>query len=322
MKKKIALILGITGQDGSYLAELLLDKGYEVHGMIRKSATGNTMNIDHLSDKIISHKGDLLDLLSVYKLIKKIDPDVIYNEADQDHVSWSYDLPNYSFDITGSTVGKILEMIRDINVNIKFFQPLSSNIFGKAELFPQNEQTAFNPQSPYGLAKVFAFEICKYYRNVHNMFVSTAIFYNHESVRRAPDYVTRKITQAAAKISLGLQDSLHLGNLDTKVDFGYAPEYMESAYKIMELDKPDDFIIATGEAHSVEDFLKETFKVVNLNPNDYVKFDKKFSRSNDTSMLVGDYSKANKTFGYEPKTKFKEIIKIMVENDLKLNSIK
>jgi len=318
MKK--VLILGITGQDGSYLAELLLKQGYEVHGMIRKSATGNTINIEHLLDKIICHKGDLLDLLSVYKLIKKINPEVIYNEADQDHVSWSYDLPNYSFDITGATVGKILEMIRDININIKYFQPVSSNIFGKANSSPQNEKSEFNPQSPYGLAKVFAFEICKYYRNVHKMFVSSAIFYNHESVRRAPDYVTRKITKAAAKISLGLQDKLYLGNLDTKVDFGYAPEYMKAAFDIMQLEKPDDFIISSGEAHSVKDFLIEAFKVVNLNPDNYVEFDKSFSRNNDTSMLIGDYTKASKAFDYKPKTNFKEIIKIMVENDLKLNS--
>lgn len=317
MKK--VLILGITGQDGSYLAELLLKEGYEVHGLIRKSATGNLININHLLDKVVLHRGDLLDLLSLYRTIKKVMPDIIYNEADQDHVSWSYELPNYSFDITGAAVGKILEMIKDINIKIKYFQPLSSNIFGKANTFPQNEKFELNPQSPYGLSKVFAYAISKYYRDVHKMYISTAIFYNHESERRTTDYVTRKITQAAARISLGMQDKISLGNLDTKVDFGYAPEYMKAAINIMELEEPDDFVIATGEANSVKDFLNEAFKVVNLDPNKYLEFDKRFSRSNDTSLLIGDYSKANKKFGFEPKTKFKEIVKIMVDNDLNLN---
>ena len=225
--KKRALIFGITGQDGSYLAELLLEKKYEVHGLVRRSSTGNTKNIDHILDKVVIHKGDLADTTSVYRVINDTKPGEIYNEADQDHVSWSYDSVDYSCDITGAAVARILEIIKQINPNIKFFQPLSSNIFGKAVESPQNENTPFNPQSPYAAAKVFAYVICKYYREVFKIKVSTGIFYNHESERRTEEYVTRKITRAVAKISLGLQDKLYLGNLDTKIDFGYAPEYMK-----------------------------------------------------------------------------------------------
>jgi len=315
MKKK-ALIFGVTGQDGSYLAELLLEKDYEVHGLIRRSATGNTKNIDHIIDKIVIHRGDLADTTSIYRIINDAKPNEIYNEADQDHVSWSYDSVDYSCDITGAAVARILEIIKQINPGIKYFQPLSSNIFGKAVETPQNENTAFNPQSPYAAAKVFAYVICKYYREVFDIKVSTGIFYNHESERRTEDYVTRKITRGVAKISLGLQDKLYLGNLDTKIDFGYAPEYMEAAWKIIQLDYADDFIICTGEVHTVKEFLHESFAVVNLNPSDYVEFDPKFARPSDTSLLVGDTSKAKKAFGFKPNVTFKKLVKRMVENDI------
>lgn len=315
MNKK-ALILGITGQDGSYLAELLLEKGYEVHGFIRKSATGNKKNIMHLLDKIALHRGDLADPTSIYRTIKEVAPDEIYNEADQDHVSWSYDSVGYSCDITGAAVGKILEIIRQINPKIKFFQPVSSNMFGIAEN-PQTEKTPFRPQSPYAAAKVLAYVISRYYREVFGMFVSTGIFYNHESPRRTEEYVTRKITKAAVRISKGLQKKICLGNLDAKVDFGYAKEYMEAAYNIMQLEKPDDFIICTGEVHSIEEFLNEAFSIVGLDPRKYVEFDPRFARPGNTSVLIGDYSKAKQVFGFQPKIKFKELVKIMVEHDKK-----
>ena len=315
MKKK-ALVLGITGQDGSYLAELLLKKEYEVHGFIRRSATGNTKNIDHILNEIQTHRGDLADATSIYRVINEVNPNEIYNEADQDHVSWSYSSVDYSCDITGAAVARILEIIKQTNRAIKFFQPLSSNIFGKAVESPQNEKTSFNPQSPYAAAKVFAYVLCKYYREVFDIKVSTAIFYNHESERRTEDYVTRKITRSVAKISLGLQEKLFLGNLDTKIDFGYAPDYMEAAWNIMQLDCADDFIIGTGEVHTVKEFLHEAFEIVGLNPDNYVKFDPKYARPSDTSLLMGDISKAKKAFGFRPQVTFKNLVKLMVENDI------
>ena len=317
MKKK-ALIFGITGQDGSYLAELLLKKGYEVHGLLRRSSTGNTKNIEHIINKISIHRGDLADTTSIYRVINSVKPDEIYNEADQDHVSWSYDSVDYSCDITGAAVARILEIIKQTLPNAKFFQPLSSNIFGKAIETPQNENTAFNPQSPYAAAKVFAYVLCQYYREVFGIWVSTGIFYNHESERRTEDYVTRKITSGVAKISLGLQEKLYLGNLDTLIDFGYAPEYMEAAWNIMQLDYANDYIISTGEAHTVKEFLDEAFSIVGLKPDDYVEFDPKYARPSDTSLLIGDTSKAEKAFGYKPKVKFKKLVKLMVENDIKI----
>ncbi len=322
-KKKKALILGITGQDGSYLAELLLEKGYEVHGMIRKSATGNTKNIKHIMDKIILHKGNLTDPVSIYKLIDDVRPEEIYNEADQDHVSWSFDMAGYNYDVTGAAVGRILEIIKQVyseedikNHKVKYFQPLSSNIFGIPAETPQTEETKVKPQSPYACGKVLAQVVCQYYKDVYGMFVSTGIFYNHESPRRTEDYVTHKITKAAVRISKGLQKKLYLGDLSTKVDFGYAPEYMGAAWSIMQLDKPEDFIICTGETHSVQEFLEEAFRQVGLNADDYVEYDKQFERPGKTGDLVGNYSKATRAFGFEPRVKFREIIRILIENDL------
>ena len=265
--------------DGSYLAEILLEKGYEVHGLIRKSATGNTVNIQHLinQNKIILHKGDLADVTSLYRIINEVRPDEIYNEADQDHVSWSYASVGYSCDITGAAVGRILEIIKQIDPKIKYFQPVSSNMFGKATEIPQTEETSFRPQSPYAAAKVLAYMMCRYYRDVFGMFVCTGVFYNHESPRRTEDYVTRKITKAVARISKGLQDTLLLGNLDAKIDFGYAKEYMEAAWMIMQQKNPDDYIVCTGELHSVREWLDEAFSVVGLNPDDHVGFDPRFA---------------------------------------------
>lgn len=316
MKEKKALIFGVTGQDGSHLAELLLEKGYEVHGLIRRSATGNKKNIINILDKITLHRGDLADATSIYRVINMVQPAEIYNMADQDHVSWSYDSVDYSFDITGAAVGRILEIIKQIDKKIKFFQPVSSNIFGKAPNL-QTEDTSFRPQSPYGCAKVLAYVLTRYYRDVFGMFASTAIFYNHESPRRSEEYVTRKITKAVARISKGLQKKLYLGDIDIKIDFGYSKEYVEAAWKIMQLEKPDDFIICTGEVHSIREFVEEAFKQVGLNAKYHVEIDPALLRPGKTDTLTGDFSKAQRAFGYKPKVKFKELVKIMVEHDLK-----
>lgn len=323
MKK--ALIFGVTGQDGSYLAEVLLEKGYEVYGMVRRSATGNTRNIDHLinNPKIFNKqfflcRGDLADSTSLYRIISTIKPVEIYNEADQDHVGWSFDMIGYSADITGAAVGRILEIIKQVDASIRFFQPCTSNMFGKADITPQTEKTPFNPQSTYACAKAFAYYLVRYYRQAFGLFASCGIFYNHESPRRTEEYVTRKITRSVARIACGKQDKLVLGDLSASVDWGYAKEYMEIAWKIIQLDNPDDFIIATGEAHSVKEFVDEAFSIVGLNPEKYVLTDKSLLRPTKTSALIGDTAKARSTFGFEPKIKFKDLIKIMVEEDLRL----
>lgn len=322
MKK--ALILGVTGQDGSYLAEILLEKGYEVHGMVRRSATGNTRNIEHLiqNPKVFNKhfflcRGDLADTTSLYRIISTIRPQEIYNEADQDHVSWSFDMVGYSMDITGAAVGRILEAIKQVDSSIRFFQPCTSNMFGKTDVVPQTEATAFNPQSPYACAKVFAFYLTRYYREAFGIFASTGILYNHESPRRTEEYVTRKITKSVARIACGKQDKLVLGDLSALIDWGYAREYMETAWKILQLEKPEDFIIATGEAHSVKEFVDEAFASVNLRPEDYVVTDTKLLRPTKTSALIGDITKGRETFGFEPKVKFKDLVRLMVESDLK-----
>ncbi|MDD4628364.1 MAG: GDP-mannose 4,6-dehydratase [Candidatus Peribacteraceae bacterium] len=319
MKKK-ALILGITGQDGSYLAELLLGKGYDVHGFIRRSATGNTINIDHLLDSVTLHRGDLADVPSLFRTIAAVRPQEIYNEADQDHAGWSYDLVDYASDITGSAPGRILEIIRQTDPTIRFFQPLTSNMFGQTERATYNEETPLNPQSPYACAKEYAWALTKYYRQVHHLFASCAIFFNHESPRRTESYVSRKITKAAVRISLGLQKKLKLGDMDAKLDFGFAGEYMEAAWNILQLDKPDDFVIGTGEAHSVREFAEEAFRAVGLNATNYIEVDPALLRPGKTHTLVADYSKAKRAFGYKPKVKYKDLVKLMIEHDRAIES--
>lgn len=321
MKK--ALILGVTGQDGSYLAEILLEKGYQVHGMVRRSATGNTVNIDHLlqDSKVLNRKfflqrGDLADSTSLFRIIKEVRPHEIYNEADQDHVTWSYDMVGYSSDITAAAVGRLLEIIRQINPEIRYFQPCTSNMFGKAATARQNEKTPFNPQSPYACAKIFAYYLTRYFRQAFSMFASTAIFFNHESPRRTPEYVTRKITQAVARIALGKQNKLVLGDLSARIDWGYSKEYMEAAWQILQLGKPDDFVIATGEAHSVKEWANKAFAVVGLNPEKYLESDPKLVRLTKTSALVGDITKARRTFGFNPRVRFDALVELMVKADL------
>ena len=320
---KKALIFGVTGQDGSYLADILLEKGYEVHGLYRKSSTGNTTNIKHLIENpgifninFFLHRGDLADPTSIYRVINEVSPDEIYNEADQDHVRWSYDMVGYSSDITGAAVARILEIIRQINPKIRFFQPCTSNMFGISSSKVQNESTLFNPQSPYAIGKTFAYFMTRYYREAFGMHASSAILFNHESPRRTPEYVTRKITQTVARIVLGKQKDLVLGDMTAKIDWGYAREYMEAAWVMLQQDVPDDYIIATGEIHSVEEFVIEAFRYVNLNPNNYVKTSSEFMRATKTSALIGDSSKAKKTFGFDPKVRFSDLIKLMIDEDI------
>jgi GDPmannose 4,6-dehydratase len=322
MKK--ALILGVTGQDGSYLADILLSKGYEVHGLIRKSATGNTKNIQHLiSDENILnisfflHRGDLLDSTSLYRIFTEVSPDEIYNEADQDHVRWSYDMVSYSSEITAVAVARILEIIKQVNPNIKYFQPLTSNMFGISNTDKQNESTQFNPQSPYAISKTFAYYTTKYYRETFGIQASTAIFYNHESPRRTPEYVTRKITQSVARISLGKQKKLVLGDTSAKIDWGYAKDYMEAAWTMLQHRDADDYVIGSGKAYSVRDFVDEAFSIVGLETDKYLETSQEFMRPSKTSTLVADTSKAKKILHFEPKVDFHNLVRIMLEEDLK-----
>jgi GDPmannose 4,6-dehydratase len=312
-----ALILGINGQDGSYLAELLLSKGYKVHGLIRRTATGNLKNIEHLEGKVHLHYGDLADPISIYQVISEVRPREIYNEADQDHAGLSFKIPSYNFDVTGSAVGRVLEIIRQIDRSIKYFQPVTSNMFGHVIECPQNENTLFQPMNPYSCAKVFAYHVCHMYRKVYDMHVSVGIFYNHESPRRTESYVTRKITSSVARIKAGLQDKLVLGDISALIDWGYAPEYMEAAWQIMQLDKPDTFVIGTGEAHSVKSFAEEAFSYVGLDSRCYLESSQTLFRPTQNSVLKADFSKAKDVFGFCPKIKYRDLIKIMMDHDLK-----
>ena len=322
MKKK-ALVLGVTGQDGSYMLELLIQKKYEIHGLIRHSATGNTKNIDHIinNKKIFNkqfflHRGDLLDVGSVNTVIKKTKPDEIYNFADQDHVGWSFEIPSYSLKTTALSVIEILEILKNKDKKIKYFHPISSNIFGLTNSRTQNEKTIINPNSIYALAKATAFQACKMYSRIFNLFICGAIYYNHESPRRSKDYISQKIVRSVCEIYHGKKNYLYLGDLKAKIDWGYARDYVECAWKIMQLKKPDFFIIATGEVHSVEYFVKNCFSYVGLNYKKYLKIDKKLLRPSKTNVLIGDTSKAEKIFNYKIKTKLKDLIKIMMDHEL------
>ena len=319
-KKKKILILGVTGQDGSFLAKFLVEKKFSVHGLIRKSATGNLDNIRDLlkNNNFSLHHGDLLDLISLENIIKKIKPDEIYNFADQDHVRWSFDMPSYSFDVTGSSVVKILEIIKNQSPNSKFFQPFSSNIFGNSSKRKQNEKEIFSPLSIYALGKITAYYACQMYRDVYGLKVYGAIFFNHESEIRPEEYVSRKITKSVARIFYGKQKKLYLGDIKAKIDWGYAKDYVKAAYKIMQLSTPDVFVIASGKSHSVEFFVKKCFEYVGLNYKKYLKINKKLLRPSKTASLVGDTSKAKRTFKFKTETNLEKIISIMMENDLRI----
>ena len=320
MKKKI-LILGVSGQDGSILAEYLSKKkDIFVYGLIRKSSNRNYKNLKNFINKKnfkLVH-GDLLDIFSIEKVIKSIKPDEIYNFADQDHVRWSYELPSYSFDVTASSVLKILEIIKNTDVNIKFFQPFTSNMYGNIKKNKLNENEKFAPLSIYALSKASAFYICEFYKKVYKLNIYGAIFFNHESERRTDEYVSRKITKSAARIYLKKQKYLYLGDINTKIDWGYARDYVEASYKLMQLKKPDYFVIGSGKATSINYFVKTAFEYVGLNYKKYVRIDKKLFRKGKNKTLVADTSKAKKIFNFKIKTDIKKLIQIMMDNDLKI----
>ncbi len=316
---KSALITGITGQDGPYLAEFLLKKGYKVAGTVRRLSTPNTENIKEIADRIELFSADLLDQGSLTDAIKKSQPDEVYNLAAQSFVKASWDQPVLTGEFTAIGVTRVLEAIRNVNPKIKFYQASSSEMFGKVTETPQKETTRFHPRSPYGVAKVYGHYITVNYRESYGIFACSGILFNHESPRRGIEFVTRKITNAVARIKLGLQDKLELGSLEPKRDWGYSADYVEAMWLMLQQEKPDDYVIATGENHSVKEFVDEAFKVVGIeNWEKYVVANSaKHIRPAEVDYLIGDYSKAKRVLGWEPKTSFKELVKIMVEADLK-----
>lgn len=322
MKK--ALIIGITGQDGSYLAELLLEKGYEVHGLVRRSSTFNTGRIDHLyqdrhedDPKLLLHFGDLADGSRLVSLISEIQPDEIYNLGAQSHVRVSFDEPEYTGDITAIGTTRVLEAVRMVSPHSRFYQASSSEMFG-ATSPPQNEETPFYPRSPYGAAKVYSYWMTKNYREAYGMFAVNGILFNHESPRRGETFVTRKITRAAARIKAGQQDKLFLGNLDSVRDWGYTPEYVEGMWRMLQHDKPLDYVLATGHAATIRDFLTHSFEYLDLNWQDFVEFDPRYLRPTEVDALIGDASLVEKELGWKAKTLAPALAKIMVDADVAL----
>ncbi|MFZ1322561.1 MAG: GDP-mannose 4,6-dehydratase [Ignavibacteria bacterium] len=338
MKK--ALISGITGQDGSYLTELLLDKGYEVHGIIRRSSSFNTKRIDHLyaqkdllDKRLFLHFGDLVDTSSLNRLLEKIEPDEIYNLAAQSHVKVSFEVPDYTAQVDALGTLRFLDAIRETGLRkVKFYQASTSELYGKVQEVPQTESTPFYPRSPYGVAKIYGYWIVVNYREAYDIFACNGILFNHESPRRGETFVTRKVTRAVARIKHGLQKTLSMGNIDSKRDWGFAPEYCEAMWRMLQTDTPEDFVIATGETHSVREFIEESFRHigkeiewkgkdenetgVDAKTGDLlIEIDKNYFRPTEVDLLIGDPSKAKKILGWEPKVTFKELVKIMVEAD-------
>ena len=323
MKKK-ALVLGATGQDGSYMIDLLLSKNYEVHGMYRKSSVGNTKNIEHLisdqkilNKKFFLHKGDLLDPVSLNNIINSVNPKEIYNFADQDHVGWSYDIPSYSFKTTALSIIEIFEILRKQKNKIKYFQPISSNIFGETIIRKQNEKTPPEPTSVYALAKTTAFYASKMYAKIYKLHICGAIFFNHESPKRNKDYVSKKIVQNVCEIVNNKRKFIYLGNIKSKIDWGYAKEYVEYSWKIMQKSKPDFYIIGSGKNNTVEYFVKKCFAYVGLNYKKYVKIDKNLFRPSKTRNLLADTKKAKKDLNFKLKTNLDDLIKIMMDDEMK-----
>ena len=321
MKK--ALITGITGQDGSYLADLLVAKGYEVHGIIRRASTFNTSRIDHLYQdphingvRLFLHYGDLSDAVHMTKLLYELQPDEVYNLGAQSHVRVSFDIPEYTADVTGVGTIRILEAIRESGVKPRFYQASSSEMYGKVQKVPQTETTPFWPRSPYGCAKVFGYWATVNYRESYGLFASNGILFNHESPRRGETFVTRKISRAVAAIKLGLQKDLYLGNMDAKRDWGYAPEYVEGMWRMLQVDQPDDFVLATNETHTVKEFVEVAFEHVGLDWQKYVKYVARYERPAEVDLLIGDPAKAMKQLGWKPKVRFKELVQIMVDADV------
>ncbi|MEZ6131797.1 MAG: GDP-mannose 4,6-dehydratase [Planctomycetaceae bacterium] len=326
MTKK-ALITGITGQDGSYLAELLLEKGYEVHGVVRRSSTFGTERIDHIyrdphkvNVKLFLHYGDLTDGQSITNLVLDIEPDEIYNLGAQSHVRVSFDQPAYTFQATGGGALNVLEAARQLNKKktTKVYQASSSEMFGDVLETPQTERTPFRPQSPYACAKVYAFHQTVNYRESYDMFAVNGILFNHESPRRGETFVTRKITRAATRIKLGLQEKLYLGNMDAKRDWGFAKDYVEGMWRMLQHDEPDDFVLATGETQTVQDFADLVFKQLDLNPGDYIEIDPRYFRPAEVDLLLGDASKAQQKLGWTASTSLEELARLMVDHDLEL----
>ncbi len=321
MKK--ALITGITGQDGSYLAELLLAKGYEVHGIIRRASTFNTSRINNLYEDphingvhMFLHYGDIADSTNLIKLLYRIQPDEVYHLAAQSHVRVSFDIPEYTGDVTGLGTVRILEAIREVGLKTRYYQAGSSEMYGLVQEVPQRETTPFYPRSPYGAAKLYAHWITVNYRESYGMFACNGILFNHESPRRGETFVTRKITRAVAHIKAGLQDKLYLGNLDAKRDWGYAKEYVEAMWLMLQQEEPDDYVIATGETHSVREFLEEAFRHAGLNWQDYVEHDARYERPAEVELLIGDASKAKAKLGWEPRTTFHGLVQLMIDEEI------
>jgi GDPmannose 4,6-dehydratase len=322
---KRALITGITGQDGSYLADFLLGKEYEVHGIIRRASTFNTARIDHLYQdphvngvRLFLHYGDLADSVHLVKLIYRLQPDEIYHLGAQSHVRVSFDIPEYTADVTGIGTIRILEAIREAGVKTRFYQASSSEMFGKVQEVPQTERTPFWPRSPYGVAKVFAHWATVNYRESYGLHASNGILFNHESPRRGETFVTRKISRSVARIKCGLDKSLFLGNLDARRDWGYAPEYVQGMWLMLQQDRPDDYILATNETHSVREFVELAFERVGLDWKEYVKHDARYERPAEVDLLIGDASKAKKLLNWEPQVRFEELVRIMIDADLAL----
>ena len=320
---KRALITGITGQDGSYLAELLLGKGYEVHGVIRRSSSFNTERIDPIykdrhdkGARLFLHYGDLSDPSSLIKILGETQPEEIYNLAAQSHVRVSFDIPEFTGDVTAIGTVRLLDAMRQVAPKARFYQASSSEMYGLVQAVPQNETTPFYPRSPYAAAKVYSHWITVNYRESYGLHASSGILFNHESPRRGETFVTRKITRAVARIKAGLQDKVYLGNLDAKRDWGYAPEYVEAMWRMLQQDKPDDYVVATGETHTVQEFLEVAFARAGLDSKKHVAFDKRYLRPAEVDLLIGDASKAKKKLGWEPKVKFKQLAEIMVDADI------
>jgi len=323
MAKK-ALITGITGQDGSYLAELLLSKGYEVHGIVRRASTFNRGRLDEIySDpqlnetRLFLHYGDLTDG-SLVRLLDRVQPEEIYNLGAQSHVRVSFDNPEYTSDVNATGSVRLLEAIREAGIKPRFYQASSSEMYGLVREVPQTENTPFYPRSPYAVSKVFAFWMTVNYREAYGLHATNGILFNHESPRRGEGFVTRKITRAVAHIKAGLQNKLYLGNLDAKRDWGYAKEYVEAMWLMLQQDQPDDYVVATGETHSVREFLEESFHYAGLDWQKYVELDRRYLRPSEVDLLIGDGSKAKRKLNWEPKTKFKELVRLMVDADIRL----
>jgi GDPmannose 4,6-dehydratase len=320
---KKALVTGITGQDGSYLSELLLSKGYEVHGIMRRASTFNTSRIDHLYQdphinnvRLFLHYGDIADSTNLVKLLYRIQPDEVYHLAAQSHVRVSFDIPEYTGDVTGLGTVRILEAIRETGLKARFYQASSSEMFGLVQETPQRETTPFYPRSPYGAAKVYSYWLTVNYRESYGIYACNGILFNHESPRRGETFVTRKISRAVAEIKAGLANKVYLGNLDAKRDWGYAKEYVMAMWLMLQRDEPDDFVIATGETHSVREFVQEAFSYAGLKWQDHVEIDPKYYRPAEVDLLVGDASKARQKLGWSPQTRFNDLVRLMVDADM------